>query len=346
MAEHWSSLHNKMAFERLCSSGPAVLRQDDAIAAQQACRTGARRASRRGGFCRRDLLRAVTRQQIEQGELLERYNRLVHWDQLMESKLQNLRLDRLIELKIQEVVQMTSSEEPMLVAMNDMPAMPDSAQPMPKCKNPEPPPRSETQRSRLWTIYEEEPVPVASLRIRGLIKPSKPQRPTPIELLRQSTEIRAKQDNQLQEYHNDTRAKRMGVLTKPIELKKKLQMKTSMADEEEPGRYFKGHVTLKSWATQDKGEDAILSLSDGNLSLVGGAELDKTLLSMSFLQVILGPVAGHDNCIHINTTKKKDNTAGVIIVLPSRSIPDEWFAASSSMEIKIQNWRTTPDMSA
>ena len=114
-----------------------------------------------------------------------------------------------------------------------------------------------------------------------------------------------------------------------------------MVDEKDSGQYFEGHVMLKSLVTQATGDDAVLSLSDSKLSLVGGAELDQTLLRMPFLHVILEPVPGHNNCIHFKTTKKKDNTTGVIIVLPSRSIRDEWLVASSRMDIKTENWHTT-----
>jgi hypothetical protein len=179
------------------------------------------------------------------------------------------------------------------------------------------------------------------LRIQAPPKPSETQRPTPIQLLRQSKEIRAKQDNQ--EQHNNNKA--MEMLAELIELKKELQMKMSVSDAMESGRYHKGRVTLKTLATQAKGEDAILRLSDGNLSLVGGANLDQTLLSMPFSHVLLGPVPDHDNCIHFKTTKKNDNTAGLIIVLPSLSIRDKWLAVSFSMDIKVEKWRTTSGMS-
>jgi hypothetical protein len=60
---------------------------------------------------------------------LERYNRLVHLDQLMESKIQELRYDQLIQLKMQEAEkQMTSSGETEgPVITTNMPAMPDDA---------------------------------------------------------------------------------------------------------------------------------------------------------------------------------------------------------------------------
>jgi len=127
-------ISNTTSFEVLCSNRPAVLRQDDGAAQQddggapsQAYRTGALRAPRRS--CRRHGLRALTRQQTEQRELLERYNRLVHLDQLMESKIQELRYDQLIQLKMQEAEnQMTSSGETEgPVITTNMPAMPDDA---------------------------------------------------------------------------------------------------------------------------------------------------------------------------------------------------------------------------
>ena len=270
---------------------------------------------------------------MEQRELLERYNRFVHLGQLMESKIQEPRFERRIQSQMQEAeIQMTSShdtEDPM--TMSDVPTMFDSAQPTLKCKTL---PRSGTQQSRLSTIYEKEPVPVVPLHIPAPTKAPEMQRPTPIQLLRQSKKMQAKQDIQGQQNDN----KGMGVLAELIELKKQLQTMMSVADEKESGQYYKGHVMLKNLATQAKGEDAILSLSDGNLSLVGGADLNETLLSMSFSHVVLGTVPGHDNCIHFKTTKKKDKTDGVIIVLPSRSIRDEWLAASSSMDIKIEKW--------
>jgi len=187
-----------------------------------------------------------------------------------------------------------------------------------------------TQRSSLPldTAREEEPVP---LRIQAPTKPPEMQRPTLIQLLRQSKEIQTKQDNQ--DHHNDTEG--MGVQAEQIELKKQLKMKMSVAEENDFGQYYKGHVTLKSLATEANGEDAILSLSDDYLSLVGGADLDQMILSMPCSHVVLQPVPGHDNCIHFKTSQKNDKTAGLIIVLPSRLIRDKWLAASCSMDIKI-----------
>jgi len=118
-----------------------------------------------------------------------------------------------------------------------------------------------------------------------------------------------------------------------------------MVDEKDSGQYFEGHVMLKSLVTQATGDDAVLSLSDSKLSLVGGAELDQTLLSIPFSHVVLEPVPCHDNCILFKTSKKNDKPSGVTIVLPSRSIRDDWLAASSSMNIKIEKWRTTLGMS-
>jgi len=116
----------------------------------------------------------ILRQQKEQRELLERYNRLVHFDQLIESKIQDQKK----------------------VASSD-----DTAEPMPRT-----PPRSETRRSSLQfeTVRQKIPVP---LRIQAPPKPSETQRPTPIQLLGQSKEIRAKQDNQ--EQHNNNKAMEM-----------------------------------------------------------------------------------------------------------------------------------------
>ena len=260
----------------------------------------------------------------EQRELLERYNQLVHFGQWIEKQM---------------VFSVDTVE-----LLDDIPAMSENAQPQSNRKTPPgTQPRSYTQRSRLWTVYEdpEELVPVAPMGIQAPTKASETQCPTPIQLLRQSREIRGKQDNQ--EHYKDTTS--IGVLAELIELKKQLQTKMSLADEKESGQCYKGHVTLKSLATHAKGEDAILSLSDGKLSLVGGADLNQTLLSMPCSHVVLEPVPGHDNYIHFKTTKKNDKTAGVIIVLPSRSIRDEWLAASSSMDIKIEKWRNNSGIS-
>jgi len=271
----------------------------------------------------------------EQRELLERFNRLVLFDQLIQSKIQK-----------QKKIETSDMAEPM--GMNDMPEISSSAQPTPQCKTtPRTTLQPEIRRSslRLKTFREEEPVPVVPSRIRAPTQPSETQRPTPVQLLRQQKETRAKQETQ--EHHIDT--KLMGVLAGLIELKDQLQMQlqTKMTNTKASlesltsGLQHKGHVILKSLATQAKGDDAVLSLSDGKLSLVGGAELDQTLLSMPFSHIVLEPVPCHDNCIHFKTTKKNDKTAGVIIVLPSRSIRDDWLAASSSMNIKIEKWRST-----
>jgi len=192
-------------------------------------------------------------------ELLELHNRLVLFDQLVESNLQELRFDWLIESeekheKKTELLQdakaysaiemlevrpcaLTATTEDRgevasldhmmkFMAKSDMPDIHALAQPTPRCKTPpRTPPRTATQMSRLWTIHEEEPVVVAPQRLRAASQPLEMQRPSPIQLLRKQNQIRAKQEEQ--DRLND--ANRIGVLAELIELKRQLEMKSANA---------------------------------------------------------------------------------------------------------------------
>jgi len=230
---------------------------------------------------------------------------------------------------------------------------------------PTPPPSETRQPSLLWKVHEDEAVPAAPLRIpkeapqtltllqhlAAQEHQQPPQRHTPVELLRI-----LKQKLQKQEI-----LERWGLIKSKTPPMQPSSPQTDLdadaaADElldaikrsaSRPNhRPVKGQVTLKGVATGAKTAPAVLSLSAaGKLSLVGGAELHQTLLSIPFSHVLLELVPDHDNCIHLKANKEHDDTAGVIIVLPTRSIRDLWLSTSSHMGIRIDNWSASPDMS-
>jgi len=216
------------------------------------------------------------------------------------------------------------------------------AEPTPKCNTPpQTPPALSRLPSLLWKVPENEEIPAAPLRIRkeecqAHIRLTHKERLATQEIVERRGVIESL-PNSWPQPDPDADAD-----AEADEIVKALKRSASGLKH----RPVKGQVALKGVATQAETISAVLTLSaGGNLSLVGGAELDEEFLSMPFSHVLLEPVPDHDNCIHLKAKKKNDDTAGIIIVLPTSSIRDLWLTVSKGMKIKIDKWRYSPDMS-
>ena len=107
-------------------------------------------------------------------------------------------------------------------------------------------------------------------------------------------------------------------------------------------RQTRGQITVKSRASQQHGMAALLCMSEGNLTVLGGAELDKNLLSMPlpYTAVILMPE--RDNMLELKVNLPKTNEQplrnGIFVEVRDRSARERWLAALSVMHVKIEGW--------
>jgi hypothetical protein len=103
-------------------------------------------------------------------------------------------------------------------------------------------------------------------------------------------------------------------------------------------RPTRGHITLKSRVSHAQGMAALLCVSQGCVSVVGGADLDETLLcAVPSSHVVVEPVSYCSNFgFYIATTIDLDNSGTVFILLPTRSARDRWLAALSDMGVEVK----------
>jgi len=103
-------------------------------------------------------------------------------------------------------------------------------------------------------------------------------------------------------------------------------------------RPTRGHITLKGRVSHAQGMAALLCVSQGCVSVVGGGELDQTLLSaVPCSHVMVEPVSDCSNFgFYIATTIDLDNSGAVFILLPTRSARDRWLAALFEMGIEVK----------
>jgi len=109
-------------------------------------------------------------------------------------------------------------------------------------------------------------------------------------------------------------------------------------------RPTRGHVTLKGHASHAKGMAALLCVSQGRLSVVGGDKLDQTLLkAVPCSHVLVEPQSDCTNFGFYITTRlnlDRDNGGAIFISLPTRSLRDTWLAALSAMHVQVKGWNT------
>ena len=96
------------------------------------------------------------------------------------------------------------------------------------------------------------------------------------------------------------------------------------------------HVTVKTRASQQTGFAAVLRIEKGFLSVIGGAELDDTILSMPLPYAELKVVPGHDNVLELKVKTPGAKPNGILVVVSDCSVRDRWLEAFSAVGVKIE----------
>jgi len=96
-------------------------------------------------------------------------------------------------------------------------------------------------------------------------------------------------------------------------------------------------------ASQKEGIPGLLCVEKGGLSVVGGAELDETFLSMPLQYAKINLVPECDDKFQISVLDS--HGPGIFVVVRDRSVRDRWLESLSAIpSMKIDDWRPTPGM--
>jgi hypothetical protein len=97
-----------------------------------------------------------------------------------------------------------------------------------------------------------------------------------------------------------------------------------------------GHVTIKTRTSQETGFAALLCIQEGLISVVGGAELDDTVVIMPPPYAELKVVPGHDNALQLKIKTPDAKPNGIFLVVSDCSARDRWIEAFSAVGVKIE----------
>ena len=108
-------------------------------------------------------------------------------------------------------------------------------------------------------------------------------------------------------------------------------------------RPARGQVTLKGHASHITGMSALLCVSQGCISVMGGQELDQTLLNpLPCSHAVLEPVSDRSNFgFYIRVSldyDSREGMGGIFISLPKRAVRDGWLLVLSEMNFKVKGW--------
>jgi hypothetical protein len=110
-----------------------------------------------------------------------------------------------------------------------------------------------------------------------------------------------------------------------------------------PCRPTRGHVAMKTRTSQQTGFPALLCIAEGFISVVGGAELDETVLSMPLPYAVLKVVPDLDNVFELKVKSpgeaKPKGISTIFIAVSNRYARDLWLEAFSAADIQIEGWR-------
>jgi hypothetical protein len=108
-------------------------------------------------------------------------------------------------------------------------------------------------------------------------------------------------------------------------------------------RPFRGKVIITARASQEEGIPGLLCVEKGGLSVVGGAELDETFLSMPLQYAKINLVPDCDDKFQISVSGS--HGLGIFVFVRDRSVRDQWLASLSAIpDMKIDGWRPSPAM--
>ena len=97
-----------------------------------------------------------------------------------------------------------------------------------------------------------------------------------------------------------------------------------------------GHVTITTRISQETGFAALLCIQKGFISVVGGAELDDTVVIMPLPYIELKVVPDHDNVLELKIKTPDAKPNGIFLVVSDCSARDKWIEAFSAVGVKIE----------
>jgi hypothetical protein len=93
---------------------------------------------------------------------------------------------------------------------------------------------------------------------------------------------------------------------------------------------------MKTLTSQQTGFAALLCIDKGFISVVGGAGLDDTILSMPLRYAQLKVVPGHENVLELKVRTPDAKPNGILVEVRDCSVRDRWLEAFSAIGVKIE----------
>jgi hypothetical protein len=97
-----------------------------------------------------------------------------------------------------------------------------------------------------------------------------------------------------------------------------------------------GLVTIKTHLSQQTGFPASLCIDKDFISVVSGADLDDTILSMPLPYAEINVVPGHDNVLDLKVKTPGANSNGIFVVVSDSSSRDRWIEVFSGFGVRIE----------
>jgi hypothetical protein len=101
-------------------------------------------------------------------------------------------------------------------------------------------------------------------------------------------------------------------------------------------------------ASHETGITSLLCVHNGCLSVIGGAELDETMMCVPLQYAKVHLVPDCDNMFHLSVLSHVADVGighGIFVAVRNRSARDRWLASLSVItDMKIDGWLPCPDM--
>ena len=104
----------------------------------------------------------------------------------------------------------------------------------------------------------------------------------------------------------------------------------------------RGHVAIKTCASQQTGFPALLCITEDFITVAGGAELDETVLSMPLPYAVLKVVPDLDNVFELKVKTPEAKAKGIstiFLAVRNHYVRDLWLEAFSAADVQIEGWR-------